>query len=380
MDPIQLTSKMVQTPSLSGQEKEMADLVEETMHNLGFTHVERDEYGSIVGLIGDKSKSPVVLFDGHMDVVPAVGEWSVPPFSGKITNNRIFGRGSSDMKGGLASAICGVAEAAATGHLNKTVAVSGTVLEERVEGLAFNKVINKWKPEMVVICECTELELFTTQRGRLEIILTINGLQEHSSTAKLNNNSIVRTGQAIEILSKLSLPKDSQLGEASIVPTDIQSIPYPSITTTPFSVRVRFDRRTIFGEKRDDILQSIEDAIQAKYQDGFSVDLGCAEVETYTGLQLNPELEMPAFNTDDSHILVQTTINAMKSLNIITRFGNVFPGCCNGTASGGKLGIPTVIVGPGIEAHTPDESIPIEEIYSAVKLYKEITLQLAGGL
>jgi acetylornithine deacetylase/succinyl-diaminopimelate desuccinylase-like protein len=133
MDAVELTQRLVRIPGVSGREGEVADAVEAAMNELGFREVLRDPYGAVVGLVGPEGAPTKLLFDGHMDVVPVIGTWSVDPFGGEIRGGRLWGRGSTDMKGGLAAAICGVAEAARDGALTGQAAVSATVLEEVME-------------------------------------------------------------------------------------------------------------------------------------------------------------------------------------------------------------------------------------------------------
>ncbi|VVE75014.1 M20/M25/M40 family metallo-hydrolase [Pandoraea sputorum] len=182
IDVIALTQEMVRTPSFSGEEGSMASLVEQHMRDLGFDEIHRDENGSVLGLIGPADTDVAVLFDSHMDVVPVVGEWSVEPFGGEIRDGRLYGRGSTDMKGGIAAAMCGVAQAAATGRLTQRVAVSASVMEEVVEGFALAPVLDRCSPAAVVICEPSKLQIKSGQKGRMEILLTFEGTPAHAAS------------------------------------------------------------------------------------------------------------------------------------------------------------------------------------------------------
>lgn len=378
MDVIELTQKMVRTPSLSGNEEQMANLVTSTMTELGYSHIFKDRLGSVVGLFGDKDEKPIILLDGHMDVVPPDGKWQVDPFDGNISQGRLFGRGSSDMKGGLAAAIIGAAEAAATGKLRKTVAVSATVMEESIEGLALGEVCDNVEPELVVICESTALELFAAQRGRMEIFLRIFGEPQHTGEARSKKNAIILASQITNSLVNVELPDDKSYGQAVLVPTDIISDPYPSKSTTPNYIQLRFDRRTIYGENPELIISKMVDTVRKHTVLPFEIVLGNDPITAYTGVTISPERNLLPFYTDPNHLLVKTIIESMRNQNLPIRFGNVFPGCTNGCASAGARNIPSVIIGPGWEAHTPDESIPIDEIIKAKDLYKDILLRIAG--
>ena len=73
LDEISLTQRLVQTPGLSGSESDVADIVEDSMKELGFRSVFRDELGSVIGLVGPEEETTALLFDGHMDVQPVAG-------------------------------------------------------------------------------------------------------------------------------------------------------------------------------------------------------------------------------------------------------------------------------------------------------------------
>src|SRR5579859_7315991 len=81
LDALELTSKLIAIPGLSGAEADVADEIERTMRLAGFRDVSRDPLGSVVGVAGPEGSAPALLFDGHMDVVPAIGDWTVEPFS-----------------------------------------------------------------------------------------------------------------------------------------------------------------------------------------------------------------------------------------------------------------------------------------------------------
>jgi acetylornithine deacetylase/succinyl-diaminopimelate desuccinylase-like protein len=94
--------------------------VAERMRELGF-EVTKDRNGSVIGMIGPEEADVALLFDRHLDV-PVTGEWRFDPCGGEIHDGRLYGRGSPDMKGGIAAAVCGVAAAACEGRLNRRVA------------------------------------------------------------------------------------------------------------------------------------------------------------------------------------------------------------------------------------------------------------------
>lgn len=379
MNPVDLTARLVRVPSLSGQEGPVADIVEETMRNLGYREVIRDRLGSIIGLVGPADAQVRLLFDGHMDVVPVVGEWCVDPFGAAVVDGRLYGRGSTDMKGGLSAAICGVVAAASSGRLLHQVAVSATVLEETIEGVALGEVIDAIAPSAVVICEPTGLQLKVGQRGRLEILIKFTGVPAHAAFPERGTNALSSMARAIAALEGIDVPVDPVLGKGILVPTDVLSTPYPSISMLPSSALVRFDRRTLVGETPEAVVSAIESRLSDWALSEFEVMISAGEISTYTGVTFVPQRVLDAWNIDRKHALVQAAVHALEQTDQGVDIGT-FAFCTNGSESAGARNIPTIGLGPGAEddAHTIDESVSLAEIGKAAKFYEKLALEFAG--
>ena len=377
-DEISLAQRLVQTPGLSGAEEKVAAVVEESMQQLGFDRVFRDELGSVVGLVGPPGESTALLFDGHLDVAPVAGHWQWEPFGGRIQDGRLYGRGATDMKGGLAAAICGVAAAARSGRLRQQVAVSATVLEETIEGLALGMVADAIRPRQVVICEPSGLTIKLGQKGRAELLLTVEGRPAHAAFPARAKNPIHLAARALDVLENIPLPRDAAMGDAILVATDIISDPYPSISLIPPKVTVRFDRRTLLGETREAIFDQILDPLKSIDPDAFSLALTRDTVLAYTGRRIEATRLLEPWQVAADIALVAAARAGVKAAGIAPAFG-YWAVCTNGSETCGRRNIPTVGLGPGSaeDAHTADESIGVEEIQKAKIAYEHLTLALA---
>jgi len=378
IDEIELTQRLVQTPGLSGAEGEVADRVEDAMNALGFRRVYRDALGNVVGFVGPEAETAALLFDAHMDVVPAAGEWRMDPFGGEIIDGRLYGRGSTDTKGGLAAAICGAAAAAKSGRLSRQVAVSATVLEETLEGAALGAVVESVKPEQVVICEPSNLTIKLGQKGRAEILLTVAGIPAHAAFPARGKNPILLAAKGLAALDKIELPKDPFIGEAILVATDIISDPYPSISLIPPQVTVRFDRRTLPGETEEVILDQILNVLKRIDDRAFSLAVTRDRVQAYTGKVIEAPRLFVAWKVDKDIPLVKAAEAGVIAAGLAPKFGS-WGFCTNGSETAGKRKIPTIGLGPGKEddAHIADESISVEELRKAKIVYEHLVLKLA---
>ena len=98
---IEFCQEAVRIPSYSGQEKGVAQFMKRKMEEYGFDEVIIDKYGSVLGTINGKRPGKTILMDGHIDTVDVIDapQWKHDPFGGEIVDGRIYGRGTSDMKG-----------------------------------------------------------------------------------------------------------------------------------------------------------------------------------------------------------------------------------------------------------------------------------------
>ena len=133
---ISFSVELVRYSGDSGNERDTADCVRRKMEALGYDEVLVDEYGSVLGILKGTVPGPTLLFDGHMDVVSVrdKDKWEYEPFGAEISEGRIWGRGTTDMKGALAAVVC------AASYLEKTeftgqILVSASVAEEFSSGL-----------------------------------------------------------------------------------------------------------------------------------------------------------------------------------------------------------------------------------------------------
>jgi putative selenium metabolism hydrolase len=379
LDALEIASRLIAIPGLSGAEGDVADEVEAVMRSARFRDVWRDPLGSVVGIAGPDRGTPALLFDGHMDVVPAVGAWTVDPFQPLVSGGRLYGRGSTDMKAGLAAAIAGAAAAAASGRLPGPVAVSATVLEETVEGAALARVLDDIRPEAVVICEPSDLAVQVGQRGRAELLVTVTGSPAHAAYPERGKNPITLAASGLVALERLALPADADLGPAILVATDVISQPWPSVSLIPSGVQIRFDRRTLVGETRADVLDSITGALAAVDPAAFGVSITADPVTTYTGIALDAPRWLPAWRMSPDHWLAQAARDAVRRVTGSARTG-VYDFCTNGSECAGARGMPTIGLGPGLaaDAHTPDESVSVAQLKSAEKIYEQLAADVAG--
>lgn len=381
-DLVTFLRDIIAIPSVSGNEEQVINRIKQEMEKIGYHKVWIDPMGNLIGQIGSGDR--ILVFDGHCDTV-APGNpdnWSMDPFNGDCRNGIIYGRGASDQKGGLASAIY-------AGKILKTLElpdslsfiVVASIMEEDYEGLCWKYIIkeNKIIPQAVVLTEPTDMRIKIGQRGRMEIEIRVDGVSCHGSTPELGENAIYKAIPMIHEIERLNrkLTGDSLLGKGSIVVTDIRS-EAPSLCAVPDNATLHMDRRVTVGEDMDTSLQEIRKlASVQKYHPELSVPE--YTVKSYTGYTAREKAYVPMWLMEPSHPLVQT---AKKTYQ--TQFRNdpdigVWYFSTNGVTTKGVFDIPTIGFGPGNEeaAHAPNEYVKIKDIVNAMSFYTAFVLQWA---
>ena len=382
---ISLCKQLIQQPSTSGQEGGVAQVIASYMKAHGFTNVHADAYGNMMGSLVGKRPGPTVLFDGHMDTVPVPDQsvWTHAPFAAEELDGRIYGRGTSDMKGALASMLVAAAAFAKATAMDfaGTLTVGGVVHEECFEGVAARSISKEVQPDYVVIGEASHLNLKIGQRGRAEIVLESFGKSCHSANPEKGINAVYKIMKAIEAIQQLEPPHHPIMGDGILELTDIQSHPYPGASVVPDACRATYDRRLLVGETKETVLAPLKDLLdrlmkedpQARYR----VSYATGRESCYTGAEISGERFFPGWLEEEQTPWIQrvkAAIEARGGKPSITQYNF----CTNGSHYAGEAGIPTIGFGPSIEAlaHTVDEYVELTELTGAVDGYQGIMTAL----
>ena len=378
--------RLVQTPSLSGQEASVARMVASEMRTTGFPSVHADRIGNVIGRYG-RPGGPILLLNAHIDTVD-VGDpdaWTRDPFSGEVSQGRLYGRGSVDMKGGLAAMIHGVGLLAQHGvDLPGEVVVAAVVQQEPTEGMAMRVLVEEegLRPDWVILGEPTNLQIARGQRGRMEIRVSTFGRSCHSSTPEQGENALYGAARlifGIELLSA-SLMKDAVLGAGSIAVTEITSVA-SSRNAIPDRCEMVIDRRLTLGETAARALSEIEGLLQREGVRGH-VETGYYRSESYTGYKTEGPEVYPVWLLPENHpLLIQTVASLEKSLRRKPMVGT-WAFSTDGVYTMGEAGIPTIGFGPGDAryAHTTDENIPLADVHQAAQVYANLAIDLLNYL
>ena len=385
---ITLCRKMIQARSYSGEEAEAVVTLRDFCEHNGYTDVHIDKYGNCIAHIKGSRPGPKVLFDGHLDTVPVPdpSKWKHDPFGAEIEDNKIYGRGTSDMKGALAA--MAAAGAFFARDLNYDFAgdiyVAGVVHEECFEGVAAREISAYVQPDYVIIGEASQLNLKIGQRGRAEILVETFGVPAHSANPEKGINAVYKMCQVIGGIQSLEPTHHPDLGDGILELTDIKSSPYPGASVVPDYCRATFDRRLLTGETKESVLApltSLAEKMMAA-DDTLKVKIGyVSETQIcYTGAEIEGERFFPGWLFKEDEPFIQAVYHEMLA-NGFTPEITQYNFCTNGSHYAGEAGIKTIGLGPSREnlAHTIDEHIEIDQLLKVTEAYQLVMRTLLNS-
>ena len=377
---VEVLQNLIQRRSYSGEEKEVAEYVKKLCLEVGYDTVHIDKYGNVIGSVKGKYEGPKVLMDGHIDTVPVDEEkWTKKPFAGNIEDGKIYGRGTTDMKGAVCAML--LAGAYLAQDLKKEFAgeifIAGVVHEECFEGVAAREISKYVKPDYVIIGEASQLNLKIGQRGRGEIVVETFGKPAHSANPEKGINAVYKMMKIVENIQKLPMTHHDTLGYGILELTDVKSSPYPGASVVPDYCRATYDRRLLVGETPESVLAPIQKLLDEMMKEDETlkakVSYARGMEKCWTGATIEGERFFPGWLFEEKDEYVQKAFNALKEIGqtpIITHYNF----CTNGSHYAGEAGIKTIGYGPSREnlAHTIDEYVELESLYGVTEGYYAI--------
>ncbi len=374
MSNLELLKKLIKIESISPNDNGCFDVIKQQFDGLDFSF-EETNYKNISNLIitnGD-SKNKTFCFLGHTDVVPPgpESEWSVPPFSGEIIDNKIYGRGAADMKGGVACFISALKEFLSE---NKDPSFNIMVLlnsneEGKLENGKVDRVINEMidKDKFIDFCLIGEPSsskkvgdvIRIGRRGSLSGNLKVYGIQGHVAYPKQALNPILGIGKTLEELKNMEWDR----GNENFEPTSFQVSNIKSGTgaenVVPGVLEMTFNFR-FSPESSPDGLKEKFEALLKKSDLKYDVSWILSA--------------LPFLTAKTEFIdIVKSSIKEIN--NIDTKIDNG-----GGTSDGrwvAPMGSEIVELGPlNKTIHQIDEHVDIEDLSTLKEIYKKILIKV----
>ena len=316
---------------------------------------------------------PGLLLLGHTDVVPVGDGWTREPRGGEVRGGRLFGRGSSDMLGGLAACVAAMAAVRRAGvPLRGPVELAATVDEEDL-GLGVRHYLAGGDRSGFVGCvvaEPTDLQTIVAARGDAYVEVRVTGRAAHSGNPADGANAVYGAAEVIGDLERWhqELASDAHplVGPATWSVGQVRGGSGTSIVAAECVVSA--DRRLLPGESAAEVLDAVRRRIARLALDRRGLDF-----------EVSMPMEMPGFETPQDCELVRTADAALATAGGPGLPLGGWTAACDGGFINRDAGVPVVVLGPGsvaTQAHRPDESVALDELLVAARAYALLVIRL----
>jgi succinyl-diaminopimelate desuccinylase len=367
---VELARALVRLPSINppGDETACIELLHSRLRAAGLlceVHAFAPGRPSLVARLPGRTGADPLCFTGHVDVVPLGAKpWALDPFSGVSQGGRLHGRGSSDMKAGVAAFVDAVLAVDPASLIRGITLVITAGEETGCEG-AFHlaKIGALGRACLLVVAEPSSNELVLAHKGSLRLAISASGRTAHSSMPELGDNAIDTAADWIVRLRDLQFtaPPHPLLGRSTLVVTTMRG--GLNINSVPDAAEFTVDFRTIPAERHAGLLEKIAAMLGAQ-----------ARVTVVT--------DVPGFATEPHDPAIAPVLAAYTRA-----FGRApaplgAPYFTDASALTPAFGdVATVVLGPGDmdQAHQTDESCDESNIDQARAIYADIIDSVCRG-
>lgn len=270
-DPIELTAKLVSinsvNPSLipgAAGESEIADYCMKWFEHHGFeAHRLENNPGrpSVVGVLRGRGGGKSLMLNGHYDTVTLAG-YDGDPLDPMIKDGRLYGRGSFDMKSGVAANMSAAARAAASNPAGDVIVCC--VADEEHSSIGTAEVLGQFSADAGIITEPMSMEPTLWHKGFIWLDVIIHGRAYHGSRPEFGIDAIAKAGHFLARLDELATEMNTRSGHPRLGPGSIHA----SIITGgeeassyPAECRITIERRTIPGETPEQVEREMTDIL-----------------------------------------------------------------------------------------------------------------------
>ena len=375
---VELTRELVRIPSVHDparglSEQPAAELVADRMRAFGWdpqVDVVAPGRPNVIAVVeGGGGAGPTLMFEGHTDVVTEGEGWTVDPFGADIVDGRLYGRGSADMKAGLAAMLFATDALARRGPFPGRVVLAALVDEEGMMAGAKDLVARGRMAGVdgVICCEPEGGEICHVAKGALRLRVDFAGKMAHGAMPFQGRNPNRAAGAAIGALAELEAELQARhgehrhLGRVWITPTVLRAGEPVQMNVMPAAASIWIDVRTTPSVDHPDLVEELRATV--------------ADVSRGLGIETTVDVidDRPSVAVAEDDALVRAVWDAHAAVGPdAPRLGGV-PGATDGTVLTSRTGTPSVVYGPGGKwiAHQADEFVEIADLVSHAEVYVE---------
>ena len=395
-DAADFLSRLVQQPSVQGNEKGVQAIVIEKLTQLGLTldiwdppidelskhpnFVEsRKSYAgspNVVGVLKGSGGGKSIIFNGHIDVVPEGDKtkWTHDPFSGHQEGGKIYGRGTTDMKGGNVSMLLAIEAIVNSGIKLKGDVIFESVVEEESGGVGtLATLIRGYRADAALIPEPTNMKLFIKQQGSMWFRVTIEGRSAHGGTRYEGVSAIEKAMLIHKAILQLESQRNARISDPLYghipipIPINVGKI---QGGTWPSSVPDLVVMEGRIGVAPNETMEAVKIELAACIKNVSDDDdwlkMHPGRLEFFGAQWIPNSLEI-------EHAFAQVVEKSFQDVYKGPVKIEASPWGTDGGLLGKVGGIPTLVIGPGETkmAHYPDEFIDLSEMIKAAKVFAQ---------
>jgi succinyl-diaminopimelate desuccinylase len=369
-NPVELTRTLVRfdTVNPTSPERPCAEHLGALLEGAGFA-VARHEFApgrtSLVARTGP-GRRPALCFAGHIDTVPfGAARWSRDPLGGELDGGKLYGRGSSDMKSGVAAFVSAAIDVARAGSRADLVLVIVAGEETGCEGSAHlvRTAGALGSAGAMIVAEPTGNYPFVGHKGALWLRARTRGVTAHGSMPERGVNAVYKAARAVARLEahRFAVPPDPLLGAPTLnVGTFHGGL---NVNSVPDEAVIGIDLRTIPAQRND--------ATRAELARLLGDDV-----------ELSTLIDVESLRTDERHPWVQEVFSLAERVlgeRPVARSASYFTDASMLTPAYGN--VPTLVLGPGELAlcHQTDEYCEVRRVEQAAELYRELAVRWSAA-
>ena len=369
-DAVSLTRDLLRFDTVNppGLERDCAHMAAKVLEDAGFS-VEFHEYEkdrtSVIARAGGKAGKDPLCLTGHLDVVPlGTRKWSKDPFAGEADGDKLFGRGSSDMKAGIAGML--IAAKTFGKKLNNTPGIVLVLTASEENGCVGSRHLANLpklmgKAGAIVVGEPTSNYPMVGHKGSIKFHAAFNGVSAHGSMPQLGVNAIYKAAKAIAKLEEFQFGV-KQHPVMGLPTMNVGTIEGGSgVNLVPDLATIGVDIRTVPGTNHADLLSRLKDLLSEGKIDVFADSEAVWTEPDEAWVQRVFEICQPILKESP----VARTMPYMTDAANLRKVYN---------------GAPTLVLGPGeaAMAHQTDEYCHMERIRQSVAIYEAIIHDWTG--
>jgi len=383
---VELLHRLIRIPSHRGLAQQETAVARElagflARHGLepGLVEV-RDGRTNLLCSVGEEGSGPHLLLCGHTDTVPLNEDDPGVGFSGEIQDGQVLGRGAVDMKGALAAMAASLAGLAKTGSLSRGRVTLAAVIDEEMESLGAEHLIESgFRADGAIVGEPTRNQICLGHKGLEWLEFEFRGRAAHGGTPEAGVNAIEGASRFLErtrtqLVSTFAQRADPLIGPPTLNFGTIQGGDQPS--TVAARCLLTADRRSVPGESFGSICKEFQSLLAM-----VEAEMPGLETEMRRVPGGMATMEHVALKTAEDDPVVQAAAEARRKVCGSVGELGAFPAWTDGALLAEFGGVPTIILGPGdlAVAHSPRESIEIEQVMDAARLYAIAATEFCGS-